>query len=97
MRPEQAQAASVAAAAGGSDSMACAKLRRVEGVVAGVIDGTWFAIRLSDGTALTARISRRLCLLQTCYAVGDAVLIGMLPHRRDQGLILTGRDRAAAA
>jgi translation initiation factor IF-1 len=77
--------------------MPCAKLRRVEGIVAGVIDGTSFAIHLSDGTVLTARISRRLALLKKCYVVGDEVLIGMLPHRRGDGLILTVSDRAAAA
>jgi translation initiation factor IF-1 len=76
--------------------MPCAKLRRVEATVAGVIDGTWFAVRLSDGSTVAARISRRLALLQKRYAVGDDVLIGMLPHRRD-GLILTGGVRRAAS
>lgn len=77
--------------------MPCAKLRRVEATVAGVIDGTWFAVSLSDGSTITARISRRLALLQKRYAVGDDVLIGMLPHRRGDALILTGGAQPAAA
>lgn len=75
--------------------MPCAKLTRVAGIVAAVIDGSQFAVRLSDGTALTAHISRRLERLQKGYAVGDEVQVGVLAHRR--GLILTNGDRATAA
>ncbi len=66
------------------------------GTVAAVIDGTSFSVRLTDGTPLTARISRRLRLLQRRHAVGDEVQIGMLLHRR-QSLILTGRPGVARA
>lgn len=74
--------------------MPCAKLKRVEGTVAGLIDATSFAVRLTDGTALTARISRRVHLLQKRYAVGDEVQIGLLTRGRGDGLILTGGARA---
>ena len=73
--------------------MPCAKLKRIDGTVAGVIDRTSFAVRLADGTALTARTSRRVLLLQRRYAIGDAVQIGMLTHGRGDGLILTGGAR----
>jgi translation initiation factor IF-1 len=72
--------------------MPCPKLKRIDGTVAGVIDRTSFAVRLADGTALTARTSRRVLLLQKRYAVGDAVQIGMPTHGSD-GLILTGGVR----
>ena len=68
--------------------MPCAKLKRFEGVVADVIDGARLAVRLPDGTALTARFSRRLALLQKSYAVGDQVQIGLFAHRRGGGLVL---------
>jgi translation initiation factor IF-1 len=76
--------------------MPCAKLRRSGGIVSEVLNGTRFAIRLPDGTALIARTSRRLVLRDTHYAVGDAVQIGMLPDRRGDGLILTSVPRVAA-
>jgi translation initiation factor IF-1 len=75
--------------------MPCVKLTRVDGTVASVIDRTSFAVRLADGTALTARTSRRVLLLQKRYAVGDEVQIGMLTHGRSDGLILTGGVRKA--
>ena len=76
--------------------MPCAKLSRIEGIVSDLIDGTRFAIRLPDGTALVARISRRLILRNTHYAVGDAVQVGMRPDRHGDGLILTNGHRAGA-
>jgi len=69
--------------------MPCAKLRRGEAIVADVIDGTRLTVNLPDGTSLVARLSRRLVLLHTQYAVGDTVQIGMLPNRGGDGLILT--------
>jgi translation initiation factor IF-1 len=72
--------------------MANLRISRIEGVVASQIDDTWFTVRLGDGRALAARVSRRLGLLQKQHTVGDRVLVGMLARAAD-GLILTRGSR----
>lgn len=70
--------------------MLCAKLTRVEGVVAAVLDTGLLSVELPSGESLRARISRRLGILQARFAVGDRVLLGLQPRPGHDALILTG-------
>ena len=69
--------------------MLCAKLTRVEGVVAAVLDTGLFSVQLPSGESLRARISRRLGMLQARFTVGDRVLVGLQARPSHDALILT--------
>jgi len=64
-------------------------LIKAEGVVTESLSGSQYAVKLSDGRILTAKISGKLRRFHIRVIVGDRVTLGISPYDLSHGLILT--------
>jgi translation initiation factor IF-1 len=64
-------------------------LIKVEGMVTDSHSGSQFAVTLSDGRTVNAKLSGRLRRYHIRVLVGDRVTLGISPYDLTHGLILT--------
>lgn len=67
-------------------------LLKIDGVVAETLSGSQFAVKLSDGRMVTAKLSGRLRRYHIRVLVGDRVTLGVSPYDVTHGLII-GREK----
>jgi translation initiation factor IF-1 len=70
-------------------------LLKIEGIVTESLSGSRFAVRLSDGRMVMAKLSGRLRKFHIRIIVGDRVTLGLSLYDLGHGLIV-GREKLGA-
>jgi translation initiation factor IF-1 len=63
-------------------------LAQIEGVVAEVLAGGMFTVKLSNGPLISAKLSGRMRKFHIRVILGDRVTVGVSPYDPTHGLIL---------